>query len=230
MRLPRTAYVGLFGLLAAAAWAAEPAALPPDESTSAPAPPATEPSAGSHAGAGRGTGVVKRPPAALPATARSEPASRGLAWLRTTASLAGVVALIVLLAWGYRLMTGAGGRLPRGLRARQPGLIELLGRTNLTPRQSLYLVRVGPELVLIGATNETLRALSIIRDADWAARLAGQHAAGQANSHLAEFRHCLAAEVDTYGERDGDAARPPQAAPAGAPESTPGGARAAADG
>lgn len=56
----------------------------------------------------------------------------GKSWGRTTLALAGVVGLIGLLAWGYRVMAG-GGPLRFAMRARHPGLIEVVGRTALSP-------------------------------------------------------------------------------------------------
>jgi len=142
---------------------------------------------------------LRRPNAARGDGPRRETGRAGSAWLRTSASLAGVVGLIVLLAWGYRAVSSAGG-VAASLRARQPGLIELISRASLAPRQSLYLVRVGPQFVLIGATPGALRTLSVIDDPDWAARLAGQHAARKQDSHVAEFQRCLAAQADAYGD------------------------------
>lgn len=120
-------------------------------------------------------------PLARPVVADSEqviahttsPAVASTSWVRSTASLAGVVALIVLLAWGYRTFAG-GGRLALAGRARRPGLIEVISRTSLSARQSLCLVRVGPRLVLVGVSGDRLSALDVIDDADLTARLAGE--------------------------------------------------------
>jgi len=122
-------------------------------------------------------------------------ASRGSPWLRTTGSLAAVVGLIVLLAWGYRLVAGR-GRL--ALSGRRTGLIEIVGRTTLSPRQSLCLVRLGPRLVLLGLTHDAVRALDVIQDADLTARLAGQAAQRRPDSQTAEFARCLEREAQTY--------------------------------
>jgi flagellar biogenesis protein FliO len=146
--------------------------------------------------------VVKRSQSPVAAVGGGEALDRIPVWLRTSASLAGVVALIVLLAWGYRLVAGAGGKLSLGGGNRHPGLVEKLSRVNLSPRQSLYLVRVGPQLVLIGATHDSLRALSIINDPNLAAQFAGRHAQLGAGSHLAEFNRCLESEAGAYSGGD----------------------------
>jgi flagellar biogenesis protein FliO len=147
--------------------------------------------------------VVRRPQARRSEGSGVASSRNFLPWVRTSASLAGVVALIFLLAWGYRLGTGTGRRF--SLLSRCSGPIQVIGRTNLAPRQALHLVRVGSQLILVGATNDSLRALSVIDDADLAARLAGQELQQAEDSHAAEFERCLAGESRAY---DGGAAEP----------------------
>jgi len=115
-------------------------------------------------------------------------------------ALAGVVGLILLLAWGYRAM--AGGNLPLLGKARRPGLIDVVSKTPLSARQSLCLVRIGPRLVLIGQGQETLHALDVIDDADLVAKLAGESARKQAHSVQAEFQDCLEREAVGYHEQE----------------------------
>jgi flagellar biogenesis protein FliO len=109
-----------------------------------------------------------------------------------------VIALIVLLAWGYRLVTGGGARLSAMARARHPGLIEVISRASLGSRQTLHLVRVGPQLILIGATHDALRTLSVIDDPDLVARLAGKQAHQQSASRAPAFQTCLEKEARYY--------------------------------
>ncbi|MBK9120294.1 MAG: flagellar biosynthetic protein FliO [Phycisphaerales bacterium] len=111
-------------------------------------------------------------------------------WFRTTTALVAVVALILLLAWGYRAALGQRG-LPLVARPRHPGLLEVVTRTTLTARQVLYLVRVGPRLVLIGASGEALRPLHAIEDADLCAQLLGQAVSGRTESETAAFQRWL---------------------------------------
>lgn len=122
----------------------------------------------------------------------------GQSWTRTLGALAGVVGLIVFLAWGYRAI--AAGKLPLAGKARRPGLIEIVGRTPLSARQSLCLVRIGPRLVLVGQSHDNLRALDVIEDADLVARLAGEAARKRAGSSHAEFHECLEREAREYGQ------------------------------
>jgi flagellar biogenesis protein FliO len=143
--------------------------------------------------------LIRRPSAARGTNSRSSQGSGAVGSLvRTSASLAGVVALIVLLAWGYRAASGAGNRFGSRWRGAEPGLIQVLHRTSIGPRQGLGLVRVGPQLVLLGTTHDSIRALTVVQDADLAARVAGQRP--QANGQRAEFQACLETESRAYTE------------------------------
>lgn len=115
-------------------------------------------------------------------------------WVRTSAALAGVVALIVLLGWGYRAAAGAATRWPLALRARNHGVLELVARMPVAPRQSVCLLRVGPRLVLLGVGGDGLRPLDVIDDADAAARLVAQ-ARGAAPATSGDFQRALQAEA-----------------------------------
>ncbi len=143
----------------------------------------------------RGTEQSARSPLA------ATPARSANAGLRSTAALGGVVGLILLLAWGYRIVAGRGGRL--ALRSTRPALIEVVSRTVLSPRQSLCLVRVGPRLVLLGVTPEAVRPLDVIQDADLTAQLMGWATQQRGDSHTAQFARCLEREAETYGTGEG---------------------------
>lgn len=97
----------------------------------------------------------------------------GASWIRTLGSLAGVVAMILFLAWGAKSVRNVGGGV---MRARKTGLIEVMSRTSISAKQSICLVRVGSRMVLIGVTPERLQALDVITDADTVATLAGDAA------------------------------------------------------
>lgn len=139
-----------------------------------------------------------RPPAM---TARGEEPV-GPPWARTTLALGGVVALILLLAWGYRRM--AAGSLGLTLRSRSAVVLEVVGRTTLAPRQAVYLVRVGPRLVLLGCTADAIRPLDVIADPDLTARLLGQAAAARPASATAEFAQCLEHQAGQYKRDEED--------------------------
>lgn len=133
------------------------------------------------------------------ATAPPSPRN-GQSWVRTTGALAGVVALIGLLAWGYRLASGRGGSLGQMLRGGPSGLIQVVSRTTLAPRQSLCLVRMGPRLVLLGLTQDNVRTLDVIDDPKLAAALLGEAQRGRPDSSSAEFAQCLEREARGYDD------------------------------
>lgn len=117
-------------------------------------------------------------------------------WARTLGALAGVVGLIVFLAWGYRAMTG--GHVSLLGKVKRPGLIEVISKTSLSARQTLCLVRIGPRLVLIGQTHDSLRALDVIDDPDLVAQLAGEAARKRPDSSQKEFQACLERQARGY--------------------------------
>ena len=133
---------------------------------------------------------------------RADSSGTSRSWVRTTGALAGVLALIMLLAWGYRQVSSSGGKLRGMLRGPQTTLMEVVGRTPLSPRQSLYLVRIGPRLVLLGAAQDAVRALDVIDDPDLVARLLGQAASQRGDSSTAAFRQTLEEQAQGYDEQD----------------------------
>lgn len=83
---------------------------------------------------------------------------KSLPWYRSTlVSLAVVLGVIAGLALLFK-------RLMPSHRQGRGGLVEVVGRTHLSAKQSLNLVRVGRRLVLVGATPEGMRALCEIDD------------------------------------------------------------------
>jgi flagellar biogenesis protein FliO len=193
--VPRMAVLGLLGVLGcAAAWAEPPAEPTLDDAWSstdlvAPAMDARP--------------LVRVHERGRPQPESPAPRSSG-SWGRSTAALGGVVALIVLLAWGYRAVAARGGALRWSGRGRHPGLMEIVGRTVLSPRQSLCLVRIGPRLVLLGVTPAAVRTLDVIQDADLTAQLLGEAARRRSDSSTAEFARCLEREAQTYVPPDAE--------------------------
>lgn len=119
--------------------------------------------------------VIRRKPETAPAALRESrdaptAATASNSWSRTLASLAGVVAMIMFLAWGAKSVGKLG---VAGARPRKTGLIEVISRTMISQKQSVCLVRVGPRMVLIGVTPERMQALDVITDAEMVSRLAG---------------------------------------------------------
>ena len=155
--------------------------------------------------------LARRHAPAVPASAEqsSDSVTTTHTWVRTTASLAGVIALILLLAWGYRRVAGA-GTLGLAVRNRGANLMHVIGRIALSPRHSLCLVRIGPRLVLLGCTPTAVQPVDVITDADLTARLLGEAARGRADSSSAEFARCLERESKPY--RDDEHGESPETA------------------
>ncbi|MBL8880118.1 MAG: flagellar biosynthetic protein FliO [Phycisphaerales bacterium] len=130
---------------------------------------------------------------------------------RGTAALAAVVALILLLAWGYRTAVGkAAFPLSRGT-AGSTGVLQIISRMTIAPRHSLCLVRVGGRMVLIGVSADRLATLDVIADGDSVAKLAGQAVAARSESRSSEFRQALddenaliESDADPLGEMGDD--------------------------
>ncbi|HMQ16262.1 MAG TPA: flagellar biosynthetic protein FliO, partial [Phycisphaerae bacterium] len=168
----------------AQSWESVEPAAPPVVAVPSPtvgaAPPAADPPDSS---------LIRRPEPAQPVRREPGAAGRGsMSWLRTLGSLAAVVGLILLLAWGYRA-AGRGGLA--AIRARHPGVIEVVSRTPLAARQAVYLLRVGSRLVLVGQSGDRLSALHAFEDAELAARLAGDAARAASAAEHEAFRSRL---------------------------------------
>jgi flagellar biogenesis protein FliO len=152
--------------------------------------------------------VVRR--AGVSDVQQSAPAQRswmsGGSWMRTVASLLGVLGLIVLLGWGYRAAIGAPLALAR---SRHPGLLDVISRVGIGPRQSLCLVRFGSRLVLVGVSAERLSALDVVSDPELAARLAGASGVTRDGPDARDFDAALREEAQRL---DAPAAEPPLSA------------------
>lgn len=116
---------------------------------------------------------------AEPQTSDSPPGSTVVALLRLSASLAVIIAIGIASVVVFRRWTrpgGAGGSL---------GGVQVLGRTPLTPRHVVYLVRVGERCLAVGVSGERMTTLAEIdaaalprEDADPALRAPGSSARG----------------------------------------------------
>lgn len=86
---------------------------------------------------------------------------------RVLMSLALVIGLILFLKWGGKKFFA----LPS---SGASGVMQVVSRTPLAPKQQLLLVRVGRRLVVVGDSAGRLTALDHITDADEVAQLLGQ--------------------------------------------------------
>lgn len=124
--------------------------------------------------------------------------SRGASnWWRTLVSLAAVVGLIALLAWGYKLTGGLNGGTAFLTGARRTQLLEVVGRTSLTPRHSVCLVRAGGRVVLVGLSGDRMSPLDVVTDSE-AAKLLGLAAQERSGSAQAAFERTLVEESAQY--------------------------------
>lgn len=114
--------------------------------------------------------------------------SPGGSWLRSTLALAAVLGIIGLAAIGSKRWVS-----PRI--GTKTGLIDVLGRVQVAGKQSLLLVRVGPQAVLVGMSQDRMTALSVIEDERVVASLAGQAIGG-----IEKFREALALKESEYEE------------------------------
>lgn len=118
----------------------------------------------------------------------------GASWLRTMLSLGVVVILVVLLAAGWRAVTG-GSLTPKGA-GRARGAVQMLARTPISARQSLCLVRVGSRVMLIGQSPDALTALGDVDDAALLGALLSDSRRG------AEFDKTLHRESEAYSSSE----------------------------
>jgi flagellar biogenesis protein FliO len=102
-------------------------------------------------------------------------------------SLIIVVGLFVGLAMLYRKTTGnaLGKSLPKNV-------VQVLGRTSVSPRQQLLLLRFGPKLVLVSMVQGETRTISEVTDPLEVDRLSGFCESARAGSISHSFRDVLA--------------------------------------
>ncbi len=124
--------------------------------------------------------------------------------VKVIASLAVVLGVFFLVAWGMRRATPQG----RGL---LPGeVFETLGRAPMDGRQQVHLLRCGNKLLLVSVTPAGAETLTEITDPLEVDRLAGLCQQASPNSTTAVFRQVFGQfaprrgeptpEADTFGE------------------------------
>lgn len=128
------------------------------------------------------------PSVPLPAPTRSDGRTRsnpapGLSSLVTVAgSLAVVLGIFFLVAWGMRRAS------PVAMSALPEGVFETLGRAPLAGRQQAHLLRLGNKLVLVSVTPAGAETITEITDPVEVDRLAGLCRQAQPHSTTAAFR------------------------------------------
>lgn len=103
-----------------------------------------------------------------PSQPATPPSSDGIGFGRLGLSLAAVVGLILLMRWGgAKLFKGQGG-------PNSNGVMQVVARAPIAPRQQLMLVRIGRRLVMVGNSGGQMTALSQITEDDEVAEVLGQ--------------------------------------------------------
>ncbi|HEY3244209.1 MAG TPA: flagellar type III secretion system pore protein FliP [Phycisphaerae bacterium] len=128
-------------------------------------------------------------------------------WRHPLAALAMVLGLIVgLTALVRRYFPPA--------RAAGHGVLKVLARTHLAPRQSVVLIQVGRRLLVAGITPENIQPLCVLDDAEENARLLALLAPAQAGSEV--FSGALRAQRGQFEAGNGSEEPGDSALPAGA--------------
>lgn len=111
--------------------------------------------------------IIPRKPAGRAAGNRiSPPVAPSGGWMRMLQPIAVVFAIMALLTWAGRKW------LPQARQASNAqSVIRVLARQHLSSKQSLCLVKLGPKVVLLGVTPESIASVLEIRDPDDAASL-----------------------------------------------------------
>lgn len=125
------------------------------------------------------------------------------AMLTVTGSLAVVLGLFFTVVWITRRA------LPRAATSLPGEVVEVLGRTPLSGRQNMHLIRIGGKLLLVSVTATGAETLTEVTDPGEVERIAGLCKQGQAGSVTATFRQVLSQIGSEPAQRGflGDAAR-----------------------
>jgi len=127
----------------------------------------------------------------LPPPGRSERSPAGsspdapTSMLTVVASLATVLGLFLLAAWGLRRLA------PAAMIALPGEVFEVLGRAPLGSRQQVHLLRCGKKLLLVSVTATGAQTLTEVTDPPEVDRLSGLCQQARPNSATATFRQVL---------------------------------------
>lgn len=84
------------------------------------------------------------------------------------------------------------------------GVLEVVARLSLSPKQTLVLVKMGRRLVLLGTTADGITALSEVADPDQVASLLGQAASEESTAMAEAFSQSIERESLVYEDTDLD--------------------------
>lgn len=101
-------------------------------------------------------------------SAAGESALRGLEPARVLLALGVVIALIFAMRWIAKRF------FPAAAAGKSAGLVRVLARTPLNPRQQVVLLQVGRRVIVVADSGTGLSALAQIKDEDEVASILGQ--------------------------------------------------------
>lgn len=111
-------------------------------------------------------------------------------------SLLLVLALLAGCVWAARKYLPGAGRL-----GGNPAM-KVIGRTQISPRQSLLLVKIGRRLLVVGATADRLARIDNITDPTEVSEIIGLVESARPGSATAGFRNALKQADDEFGQLD----------------------------
>ncbi len=107
-------------------------------------------------------------------------------FLGTAAELFFYLILIVALVVGLLIFLKK--IIPGGHRIFDSPGIEIIGKSNLTPKQAIYLARLGRRVLVLGVAEDSVSLLTEIRDADEISDLRAISVQGKSDSITNAFR------------------------------------------
>ena len=112
--------------------------------------------------------------------------------LRDFVPLLVVLGLIGLLAWLVKRFT------PKRHGLTGAGVLDVVARLSLSPKQGLVLVKIGRKLVLMGTTPDRISALTVLDDPNQVAELIGEAARDHGDSMTRAFADSIDAQAEVY--------------------------------
>lgn len=125
------------------------------------------------------------PPSDLERLDRPEAQSPGSALATVLGSLGIVLGVFFVVVWFTRRA------LPKAATTLPAEAVELLGRTPLSPRQNMHVIRFGGKLLLVSASQSGAETLAEIDDPEEVTRITGLCQQNQPGSISSTFRQVL---------------------------------------
>jgi len=115
----------------------------------------------------------------------------GSIFTSTTIALVFVILIIIVLAWILRKAWPGGtmlfGTLP---------IVNILGRANLSPKQSLVAIKISNRLILLGVTEHHISTIATIDEAEEVSKLVSYIEQNRTSSISSTFRNLFKSEAE----------------------------------